>query len=120
MSGPLLPPDPIPMPLLSRGPKLLDGCKGADGAIDRERAEKLAKDFESLLLQKLMDSMRRTVDECGLLGDGTTQQIKSIFWSYLAEEVAGSGGVGLWKDIYRNVIAPQAGPRAASGLELDR
>lgn len=60
-----------------------------------------AKDFESLLLHMLLKEMRDTIPDGGMLGNGTSQQIKDIFWFYLAQDLAGRGGLGLWKEIYR-------------------
>ena len=63
--------------------------------------EKAAKDFESVLLHKLMEEMARTVPDSGLLTSGVSKQVRGIFWLYLAQEVADGGGLGLWRDIQR-------------------
>ncbi len=46
---------------------------------DVKAAEKAAKDFESVLLYKLMEEMNRTVPESGLFESGATRQIDGIF-----------------------------------------
>jgi len=69
------------------------------------KAVKVAKDFEAVLLNKLMEAMQATVPESGLLEDGTSKQVQSIFWSYLSQNVADKGGMGLWKDLYRQLSA---------------
>ncbi|MCL2700315.1 MAG: rod-binding protein [Phycisphaerae bacterium] len=74
----------------------------AAGAMD-PKAVRAAKDFESVLLNKLMEAMQATVPESGLLEDGTSKQVQSIFWSYLSQDVADKGGMGLWKDLYRQL-----------------
>ena len=72
------------------------------------RAVKVAKDFEAVLLNKLMEAMQATIPESGLVEDGTSKQVQSIFWSYLSQDAADKGGMGLWKDIYRQ-LAPERG-----------
>lgn len=79
---------------------------------------KVAKDFESLLLGKLMDQVERTVggwdsdEEAG----GASGQVRGLFWMFLGREIADSGGFGLWKDVYRSLSetgAAQALPQEA-------
>lgn len=70
--------------------------KGGAGA---EAAEKVAKDFESILIYKLLEEMKRTIPESGLLDDGVSQQIQDMFWYHLAEELADKGGFGIWKQL---------------------
>jgi Rod binding domain-containing protein len=73
-----------------------------------------AKDFESVLLEQMMQSMRETVGEGGLLDeDEGSSQIQDMFWGFLSQDVANKGGMGLWKDIYRQIVGgepPSAGP----------
>jgi len=80
---------------------------GGSAAMDPKTVQ-AAKDFEAVLLNKLMEAMQATVPESGLLEDGTSKQIQSIFWSYLSQDVADKGGMGLWKDLYRQLSASGA------------
>ena len=68
-----------------------------------ERKIQIAKDFESLLLNKLLDQMKNTVGNWGFEKDGTSNQVEGIFWLYLAQDIADNGGIGLWKDIYKSM-----------------
>jgi Rod binding domain-containing protein len=61
--------------------------------------EQAAKDFESVLLHKLLQEMANTVDESPLLDEGAGQSVKDMFWYYLAQDLADKGGLGLWKQI---------------------
>ena len=88
------------MPLAAGSADLAKSLDGLKNSIDVKKAEKVAKDFESVLLHKLMESMQRTIPESGLLDSGITKQVQGIFWFYLAQEMADAGGVGLWRDIY--------------------
>lgn len=71
------------------------------GGNSEEGKEQIARDFESLLLNRLLDEMKSTIGEWGFEKDGPCQQIHGIFWLYLAQELANNGGFGLWKDIYK-------------------
>jgi len=68
-----------------------------------ERKKQIAKDFESILLNKLMNEMKSTIGDWGFEKDGTSDQIHNIFWTYLGQELADNGGIGLWKDIYKSL-----------------
>lgn len=64
------------------------------------RTEQAAKDFESVFILQLLKEMKRTIPDSGLLGSGPGKQIQDMFWYYLAQDMAKSGGFGMWKDIY--------------------
>lgn len=81
---------PIPLEQLSK----------IDGASE-ERKEQISKDFESVLIGKLLDAMKGTIGEWGFDKDDVSKQVQGIFWLYLARDIANNGGFGLWKDIYR-------------------
>ena len=78
-----------------------------------EAGEKAARDFESVLLHKMMEQMQRTIPDSGLLSSGITRQVQGIFWFYLAQDIADNGGMGLWRDIYRDVSGASAAAAAA-------
>ncbi len=84
-------------PLVAR-PSELEG-RGSD---DESRLKQLAKDFETVLLTKLVDEMKETVGDWGLeeedVGAG---QMQGLFWMYLAQDLGDKGGLGLWKDLHR-------------------
>ena len=70
-----------------------------NGASEEEK-EKIAKDFESVLLNKLLGEMQNSIGDWGLEKSGPFKQVQGIFYMFLARDVAGNGGIGLWKDIY--------------------
>lgn len=99
MSGIDFPIDPIssrnvPDPLAAAQESL------AQAAAQRAKASEAAKDFESVLLGRLMDEMKRTIPDSGLLSSGVTKQMQDMFWMYLSQDLADKGGLGLWKDVY--------------------
>ena len=89
LTEPVLPPTPM---------QCLD-ISQINSASD-EKKKQIAKDFESVLLGKLLDEMKNTIGDFGFEKDGASEQIQGIFWLYLARDIANKGGFGLWKDIY--------------------
>jgi Rod binding domain-containing protein len=70
-------------------------------SISEEKKKQAAKDFESVLLDKLLNEMKNSIVDWGLEKDATSKQTEGIFWLYLARDIANNGGLGLWKDIYQ-------------------
>jgi len=69
--------------------------------IPEEKKKQIAKDFESVLLNKMLDQMKNTIGDWGFEKDGPSDQVQGIFWLYLARDIANNGGIGLWKDIHQ-------------------
>jgi Rod binding domain-containing protein len=69
--------------------------------VSEEKRKQVAKDFESVLLSKMLDQMKNTIGDWGFEKDGPFNQVQGIFWMYLARDMANNGGIGLWKDIYQ-------------------
>jgi Rod binding domain-containing protein len=67
------------------------------------KGEAAAKDFESVLLHKLLEAMDRTVPRSGLFDSGISGQVRGMFWYYLAEELSSQGGLGLWRQLHEQV-----------------
>ncbi|MCH7555866.1 MAG: hypothetical protein IIB56_00245 [Planctomycetes bacterium] len=83
-------------------PTLLEQLdKSRPNSISEKKKAQVAKDFESVLLTKMLDEMKNSIVDWGLEKDATSEQIHGIFWLYLARDIANSGGLGLWKDIYQ-------------------
>ena len=74
-----------------------------DNSISEEKKKQVAKDFESVLLTKLLDEMKKSIVNWGSEKDGASEQMHGIFWLYLARDIANNGGLGLWKDIYQSL-----------------
>ena len=69
--------------------------------VSDEKKKQIAKDFESVLLNKMLDQMKNTVGNWGFEKDGPSNQVQGIFWMYLSRDIGNNGGMGLWKDIYQ-------------------
>ncbi len=59
-----------------------------------------AKKFEGIFIKEILKKMNKPLDEEGLFESSGMRQMKGLFWDFLSEEAADSGGFGLWKDIY--------------------
>lgn len=75
---------------------------------DQAAVVRAAKDFESVLVQKLMEEMKNTIPESGLTEDGASKQMQDLFWLYLGQNVGQQGGLGLWKQMVRQLRTPEA------------
>ena len=95
---------------------LLGNLNKINGISERKK-EQAAKDFESVLLSKLLDEMKNTIGDWGFDEDGASKQIKGIFWLYLSRHLANSGGLGLWKDIYRTLTNPDRTNKTTQSLD---
>jgi len=95
LTQPVLPPRPL---------EHLSGSGIEPSKIDdisEEGKKQIAKDFESVLLNKLLDEMKNTIGDWGFDKDGASKQVQGMFWLYLAQDIANNGGLGMWRDIYQ-------------------
>ena len=84
---------PISLPSPLRNLNKVDG-------IPEQKKEQVAKDFESILLGKLLDEMKSSIGDWGFEKSAASEQIQGIFWLHLGRHLADNGGLGMWKDIY--------------------
>ncbi len=89
-------------------PVPLERLNKIDG-ISEEKKKQLAKDFESVFINKLLDGMEKTIGQWGFEKDGVSEQVMGIFWLYLARDIANNGGFGMWKDIYKSLTNADTG-----------
>jgi len=100
LTQPIGPPTALHQRDITNAQNLLTALK-TTGTSDAAKI-KATKDFESILIHRLLDQMSKTtrLDEPQ---SGTGQQIHGLFWLYLAKHLADNGGLGFWKDIYQSV-----------------
>ena len=104
LTQPVSPPSPLDN-LTSSMLHRVEKCKpDTIVGVSQEQKKQIAKDFESVLINKLLDEMKNTIGNWGFDQDEVSKQIQGIFWLYLAQDIANNGGLGLWKDIYKFVI----------------
>jgi len=85
--------------------------------IPEEKKKQIAKDFESVLLNKMLDQMKNTIGDWGFEKDGPSNQVQGIFWMFLSRDIANNGGIGLWKDIHQ--FLTNANRTNTTGKSLD-
>jgi Rod binding domain-containing protein len=103
--------EPVTLPLKGPvvAPTQLSEPQKADSVALEHRKVQSAKDFESLLIGKLVDSMKDSVGDSGLLEDEGSEQMQSLFWMHLSGDISQNGGIGLWKDIYKSIYGSTPG-----------
>jgi len=84
--------------------------------IDAGKME-FAKQFESVLMHRVLEQMKESVGQWGFEVDGAAAQTYDLFWFHLAEELGRQGGLGLWKQIHQSLQTHEA---AAPGKPLDQ
>ena len=78
-----------------------DNVQSFDATSDTDKkTEKAAKDFESVLLTKVLEGMENTVNQFSAEDkEAGSEQVKGLFTLFLARDMADKGGLGLWKDL---------------------
>lgn len=117
--------EPITLPLINQpmAPVHVGESSRTNEVLLESRKIEAAKGFESLLIGKLVDSMKETVGESGLLEDEGSEQLKSMFWMHLSSALSQQGGVGLWKDLYKSLygsVAKESGVTTERLEQFDR
>jgi hypothetical protein len=93
-----------------------DSTLPASGGEEQEM--RIAKDFESVLLTKLFDQVQASIEDSGFDDeDSGGQQVRGMFWLYLAQDVADKGGLGLWKDIYQHIKQMEGAANPAGSVD---
>ena len=85
--------------------------------VSDEKKRQIAKDFESVLINKMLDEMKNTIGDWGFEKDGPSNQVQGIFWMYLARDIGNNGGIGIWKEIHQ--FLTNADKTNAAGKSLD-
>jgi Rod binding domain-containing protein len=119
--------EPMQLPLTGQLPQaeaIGSSSRKANPALLESQKIQSAKDFESLFVGKLVDSMKETVGNSGLLDDEGSEQMQSMFWMHLSGAISQQGGLGMWKDIHRSIYgtapAEQRGELPGNGKTFDR
>ena len=96
-----------------------DSIRAVEGKVDIEdmHRRKVARDFESIFIRQIIDKMKDTIPKSDL-ADSSSEQIQSMYWSFLGDAIADKGGFGLWKQIYEQM--PKSSQAAAElGATVD-
>ena len=87
-------------------PTLPGNANKVDG-VSEQKKEQAAKDFESVLIGKLLDEMNNSIGDWGFEESSASKQMQGTFWLFLARHLANSGGLGIWRDIYKSLPTPE-------------
>lgn len=69
---------------------------------EEEQKVEMAKKFEAVFINKLLEEMTKTIGDWGSEHDGASKQIQGLFTFCLSEDMGKKGGLGLWKEIYES------------------
>jgi Rod binding domain-containing protein len=74
------------------------------GKMDAKKdIEKVSRDFESVFLNKLLSSMRKTIPKSGLLDSFASDMFKSMMDEEMSKEMSKNKGMGLGEMIYNDL-----------------
>lgn len=68
-----------------------------------EELKKIAQDFESILIHKMLQSMQKTIPKSGLLDSFAGDMYESMFYEEVANEMSKREGLGLGDMVYREL-----------------
>ena len=74
------------------------------GKMDAEKdIEKVSRDFESVFLNKLLSTMRKTIPKSGLLDSYASDMFQSMMDEEMSKEMAKDKGMGMGEMIYNDL-----------------
>ena len=74
------------------------------GKMDAEKdIEKVSRDFESVFLNKLLTSMRKTIPKSGLLDSFASDMFQSMMDEEISKEMSKNKGMGMGEMIYNDL-----------------
>ena len=86
--------------------KNLEGMRNQSkfGQIDSKKdMEKVARDFESVFVNKLLESMRKAVPKSGLLDSSALDMYQSMMDQEMAKNMSERKGMGLGEMVYKDL-----------------
>lgn len=84
------------------------GKSAADKTALFEKAKNVSKDFESIFLAQILNSMTEGLgQETGFDGGSAETQWRTLMNEYTARAISSSGGVGLADSVMREVLRAQ-------------
>lgn len=91
------------------------GLLASQGKKDPRNVEEAAREFESLFLNQLLKSMRKTVEKSELFHGGHAEDIYTeMLDTELSKELASSGGIGLADMLIRQLTTGGEGAEDTS------
>ena len=86
--------------------KNLESMRGKSkfGQVDSEKEmEKVARDFESVFVNKLLESMRKAIPKSGLLDSSALDMYQSMMDQEMSKNMSERKGMGLGEMVYKDL-----------------
>jgi flagellar protein FlgJ len=78
--------------------------KGGLSEVENAKLKEACKDFESLFIKQMLDTMRKTVNKGELLNGGMAEDVfEDMLYDEYASSMAGSGDFGISKMMYKEL-----------------
>lgn len=78
---------------------------GRLGQVKDEALMKACKDFESLFVKQMLDTMKKTVNKSGLMEGGQSEKIfEDMLYQKYAEKMTETAGFGIADTMYRQMV----------------
>ena len=78
--------------------------QAADTSKENAKLKKACHDFEGIIMQQMLTSMRKSIPKDGLLKDGYAQEMyQSMYDESLAQEMSKGKGTGLADTLYHQL-----------------
>ena len=81
-----------------------------------QKRMKVAKNFEAIVIGQILETMKQTIPESDI-EDSTSNQVHSMYWSFLGDALSEQGGFGLWEQIYESMPKDQPVEQVEPNLE---
>lgn len=86
--------------------KLGDSAK----SMEDDRLKEVCKDFQSIFVKQMLDSMRKTVNKEGLLSGGHAEEIfEDMLYDEYADQISNTANLGLDKMMYQQLSQQKPG-----------
>ena len=85
-------PESVPLSPLGASPEMV-AARASSG--DPRSSDRVAADFESMMMSMLLKEMRQTLEPGALFGGDSSDSFGGIFDLYLGKHVAEAGGLGI-------------------------
>lgn len=72
--------------------------------LDEKKLEKACLEFESIFIHQMLKSMRQTIPQTGLMGEGKERNIfQALFDEEVSKNITKRGGLGMGKMLYEQM-----------------
>lgn len=98
----------------------IDESKMSSRLAEEKSKKEFARNYESLVLDKLFSSIQTSMTEGGFCEDAGASQINDMFWMFMSQAITQKGGTGLADQIYKSISSnADSGENAKSNPVLD-